>query len=109
MEKTMRLKGKGVYKLTHSVDPGIISWENTGAPMKHKLKIWIEIYSYAFLLFLITFIGFWGVQLFEKLRNTYEMSNCSGNDSYNIEDAYLDFNLPRKENQMQGLMACYCK
>jgi len=91
----MRLKNKGVYKFSHSVDPGIISWENTGAPFKQKFKLWLEIYSVAFGLFLITFIGFWGVQLFEKTRNSYEMSDCSGNDSYNIEDAFADFFLPR--------------
>ena len=81
----MRLKGKGVYRLTHSVDPTIITWENTGAPIKHKIKMWFEIYSVAFLIFLITFAGFWAIQLFEKLRNSYVMSNCSGNDYYDIE------------------------
>jgi hypothetical protein len=61
MDKAMRLQDKGVYTLTHSVDPGIIIWENTGGPMKHKVKMWLEIYSVAFIIFLVTFIGFWGI------------------------------------------------
>jgi hypothetical protein len=61
IEKKLRLNNKGVYTLTHSVDPNIIIWENTGAPFKHKCKMFLEIYSVAFLIFVITFIGFWAI------------------------------------------------
>jgi hypothetical protein len=61
MEKMLRLKDKGVYKFTHSVDPNIIIWENTGAPIKHKLKMFLGIYSVAFIIFIFTFAGFWGI------------------------------------------------
>jgi hypothetical protein len=59
--------------------------------------MWLKIYSVAFLIFLITFIGFWGIQLFEKLRNSYVMSDCSGNDYYSNASAFKDYMLPRKE------------
>jgi hypothetical protein len=61
MDKILRLKDKGVYNFTHSVDPNIIIWENTGVPMKHKLKRFLEIYSFAVIIFLFTFVGFWGI------------------------------------------------
>jgi hypothetical protein len=109
MDKLLRLKDKGIYRFTHSADPQIIIWENTGAPLKHKIKMFIEIYSIAAIIFLITFAGFWAIQLFEKLRDSYVMSDCSGNSYYGIDAAFIDFNLPKKENQMQGLMNCYCR
>lgn len=37
------------------------------------------------------------------------MSNCDGNDFYDIDSAYEDHQKPFKENQMQGLMECYCE
>jgi hypothetical protein len=108
LNKEMRLMDKGVYRLTHSVDPSIIIWENTGAPLRHKVKIWLEIYSVAILTFIVTFVGFWGIQLFEKLRNSYAMSDCSGNAVLSMEDAYYDYLLPR-DGKMQGMMGCYCR
>ena len=108
LDKILRLKDKGVYRLTHSVDPAIISWENTGAPYSHKLKMFLKIYSVAFFIFVLSFAGFWGIQLFEKLRNVYVMSDCSGNEFYTMDEAFTDYLLPRN-GQMQGMMGCYCK
>lgn len=63
--------------------------------MKIKAKLFLEIYSVAFLIFLASFVGFWAIQLFEKLRNSYVMSDCSGNSYYGIDAAYADYLLPR--------------
>ena len=60
-------------------------------------------------IFIISFYGFWEIQLFETNRNRFVMSDCKGNSVYEINSAYNDYLLPRKDGQMQGLMACYCK
>jgi hypothetical protein len=107
--KDLRLLNKGVYNISHSVDPSIILWENVGEPFKSKVQRCFKAYSVSVIIFAVTFFGFWAIQLFEKLRWSWVLSDCSGNDWYWIDDAFEDYSKPHKENQMQGLMECYCE
>jgi hypothetical protein len=105
-EKNLRLLSKtiysmnhsNVYSITHSVDPTIILWENVGEPLKQKVYRCCKSYSVIIIIFGVTFFGFWAIQLFEKLTESWVRSDCSGNDWYDIEEAFEDYLKPRKEN-----------
>jgi hypothetical protein len=46
-------------------------------------------------IFLVSFGGIWGIQLFERYRNDWVKSECNGEDNFKIKVAFDDFMQPK--------------
>ena len=103
----MMLLEKGLYQVEGSVDPATILWENLGTPTYMKAKRWTGSAFVILMVFITSYFGLWGIQLFERLNNNWVRSDCSGNEYYTIDNAFEDFMLP--QSKQQGLMECYCQ
>lgn len=55
---------------------------------------------------IVSFFGIWSIQLFERGRETWVKSDCTGT-SFNHAQAQYDFNLPVADQK--GVINCYCQ
>ena len=78
-----------------------------GTPTPTKVKRIILTVVFTIFIFTASFAGIWGISVFEKLRRDWVLSDCNGEDEFNIEKAYDDFMLPKARRN--GLMNCYCR
>ena len=87
----MKLLNKGFYAFEGAVDPETILWENLGTPAKKKAMRFSLNFMVIILVFVVSFFGLWGIQLFERLYNKWVKTDCSGNETFSIEHAFADF------------------
>jgi len=93
----MLLLDKGFYAVEGSVDPATVLWENLGTPIYKKLGRWFGTGSVVFLVLMISFFGLWGIAIFEKLHKQWIRQDCTGNEYYDIDNAFEDFLLPKSK------------
>ena len=86
----MKLLNKGFYAVDGAVDPETILWENLGTPVSKKATRWTSNLIVIILVFTVSFFGLWGIAQFEKLYSHWVKSDCSGNERYTIENAFID-------------------
>lgn len=105
--KKKKLLQKGFLNVDRAVDPKLIIWENQGVKVMSMIKRWLVALVLTILLGGISFYALWNFAKFEKSRLDYVKSDCTGESTYTMSQAFADFGKAQKAQQ--GLMNCYCQ
>jgi hypothetical protein len=71
-----------------------------------KMKKWMGITLISVVFFVVSFLGIWSIQLFERGRDVWIKSDCLGPTTFSHSEAQEDFNLPIPDQK--GILNCYC-
>lgn len=105
--KKGKLLGSGQLTLVEPEDPNIILWENMEVGIRQKT--YNRIYSISVMLLSLTFsyLGQFYWQIIAKSLKDLERSECSGENFFEQDDAWVDHLLPM--TYKLGKMNCYCQ
>lgn len=91
--ESMKLLGTGIYNVSPAMDPETILWENLGTPPRTKFLRAISTLAFCISVFAVSFIGIWGIQLFEKMQVSWVRSDTC-DDIFTLDSAFNDHLLP---------------